>query len=126
LGSIEEANVWVDSKPGQYEIGGLEGTNHIKSRKGNTPEISGVGSTTICHGIFKNSSVNLQSYREKTPNFWWKNSESKAGLHWKRCEIMKMRKDRGGMEFRDLLTINKALLGKQAWRMVKKSGCAME
>jgi len=32
---------------------------------------------------------------------------------------MKMRKDRGGMGFRDLLTVTNALLGKQAWRMVK-------
>lgn len=32
---------------------------------------------------------------------------------------MKMRKDKGGMGFRDLFTVNNALLGKQAWRMVK-------
>lgn len=30
-----------------------------------------------------------------------------------------MRKDRGGMGFRDSITVNKALLGKQALRMVK-------
>lgn len=46
-------------------------------------------------------------------------NDTQAGLHWKRWEIMKMRKDRGGMGFRDLVTVNKTLLGKQAWRMVK-------
>lgn len=30
-----------------------------------------------------------------------------------------MRKDKGGMCFRDLITINKAILGKQAWRLIK-------
>lgn len=67
--------------------------------------------------VFKIPISICKAIEKKIANFLWKSSELKAGLHWKRWEIMKMRKDNGGMGFRDLLTINNALLGKQAWAL---------
>ncbi|KAL3723765.1 hypothetical protein ACJRO7_035867 [Eucalyptus globulus] len=69
--------------------------------------------------VFKIPVSICKAIEKKIANLWWKNSDSRAGLHWKHWEIMKMRKDRGGMGFKDLITVNKALLGKQAWQMIK-------
>lgn len=49
--------------------------------------------------------------------FWWQHTSNKAGIHWKSWDILKERKSTGGFGFRDLLSFNRALLGRQAWRM---------
>ncbi|XP_039161303.1 uncharacterized mitochondrial protein AtMg00310-like [Eucalyptus grandis] len=68
--------------------------------------------------IFKIPISICKAIEQKIASFWWKNNEAKAGIHWKSWNVMKMRKDNGGMGFKDLITFNKAMLGKQAWRMV--------
>lgn len=64
--------------------------------------------------IFKIPISICRAIEKMIASFWWKNCESKVGLHWKRWDILKTRKDEGGMGFRDLITFNRAMLGKQA------------
>lgn len=64
--------------------------------------------------IFKVPIAICKSIEQKIARFWWQNNCTKSGIRWKGWDLLKERKDRGGLEFRDLLTFNKALLGKQA------------
>lgn len=45
-------------------------------------------------------------------NFWWKNSESKFGIHWGAWSKLNAPKGEGGLGFKDFATFNNALLAK--------------
>lgn len=58
--------------------------------------------------------------------FWWKNSNTNKGIHWMQWDRMCSKKSMGGLGFRKLQDFNVALLGKQGWRLVVKTGSLVE
>ncbi|GJN09523.1 hypothetical protein PR202_ga27538 [Eleusine coracana subsp. coracana] len=57
----------------------------------------------------------ISSYR-------WGSSADNKRMHWMRWELLSGPMMKGGMDFRDLPLFNKALLGKQGWRLMEQPG----
>lgn len=51
--------------------------------------------------------------------FWWGSSVTSRKVHWKNLDSMCSLKCLGGMGFKELAVFNDALLGRQAWRLIR-------
>jgi len=58
--------------------------------------------------------------KRKISALWWSNNNGKSRIHWRNWTDLKLSKDSGGMRFRDLVNLNKAMLGKQAWHLFQQ------
>lgn len=58
--------------------------------------------------------------------FRWKNSNNNKGIHWMQWDCICTKKSSDGLGFRKLQDFNVALLGKQGWRLVVKTGSLVE
>lgn len=45
--------------------------------------------------------------------FWWGDSEEKHKMHWRKWEALCNLKEKGGLGFRRIASVNKAMLAKQ-------------
>ena len=75
---------------------------------------------TYLMGVYKLPTTVIQKIHSAMARFWWGSSATHRKIHWKNWESMCTLKCLGGMGFKDLKVFNDALLGRQAWRLVRE------
>jgi hypothetical protein len=93
---------------------------HFLSRAGKETLIKAVAQAIrnyimSCYKIPEGCCNNIESMLSK---FWWGSSENQRKVHWLSWDRMGKSMSKGGLGFRGFSDFNKALLGKQCWRIM--------
>lgn len=67
---------------------------------------------------YKLSNALCKQIEKKMANSWWEKKENSKKVHWSKWERLTTSKVEGGLEFKDLRTMNEALLAKQILRLL--------
>lgn len=74
---------------------------------------------SYCMGAFLIPHSLYDELQRMMNSFWWgQKGQPSKGIRWMSWDKLTMRKDDGGLGFRDLHAFNPALLGKQGWHFM--------
>ncbi|XP_074293729.1 uncharacterized protein LOC141620871 [Silene latifolia] len=80
---------------------------------------------TYAMSVFKIPTIFCDELRSMVSAFWWGSDNGRRKMPWVAWSKMCKPKCRGGLDFRDFAKFNKALLGKQDWRLMTNDTCLM-
>uniref|UniRef100_A0A803MS15 Reverse transcriptase zinc-binding domain-containing protein n=1 Tax=Chenopodium quinoa TaxID=63459 RepID=A0A803MS15_CHEQI len=92
------------------------------------PTVVGRSKKVITKGVKDKLWKKLQGWKGMSlvAQFWWGQKQGERKIHWLSWKKLCKPKNEGGLGLRDPKLFNWALLGKQAWRLVLKSGTLIE